>query len=74
MGLFEQPFEPPGVAPSGLPVDQESEALLEGQGVAGRLGELFLERARHAVEFETAQSSEGVLGKHRGPFRRVSQW
>ena len=63
--LFEQPLEAARVAPGDLPVDEKSEALLEGERVARGLGELFFERACHAVELQAAQPGEGLLGEHR---------
>ena len=54
--LFEQTFDASRVAPGGFAIDEQAEALLETQPMAGGLNELFFEGARHAVELQALEA------------------
>ena len=54
LGLFEQTFHAPGVAPGEFAIDQEAEAIFEGEAGGQRLGELLFERASHAIKAQGA--------------------
>src|SRR5271165_4295659 len=50
LGLLEEAFQAPGIAPGEFTIDQEAEAIFEGEAGSQRLGELLLEGAGHAIE------------------------
>jgi hypothetical protein len=56
-----------GVAPGGLALDQEREALLEAEGLGLARAEQLFERLGHADEAEPMQLVEGGMSQHEGP-------
>jgi hypothetical protein len=52
------------LADSSFPLDEEGEAVLEGQALDIGQGLLFLEGVGHAGEAEFAETGEGLLEKH----------
>src|SRR6266545_4063948 len=65
LGLFEQTFQAPGIAPGELAIDQEAETIFEGEAGGYGLRELFFKGPRHTIEAQGAQMSDGLLGQHR---------
>src|SRR5271165_165917 len=64
LGLFEQAFQAPGVAPGELAIDEKAEAIFEGEAGGHWLGELLFEGAGHAIEAQSAQVGYGLLSQH----------
>jgi hypothetical protein len=54
-GDLQQPTEPTILAMDDLALDQQAEALFEGETVGGTLGELLGQRGGHAVELQAVQ-------------------
>ena len=50
LGQFEQVFQVAGVAPGEFAIDQQVEAIFEGEAGGQQLGKLFLEGAGDAIE------------------------
>nr|CAA55962.1 unnamed protein product [Pseudomonas fluorescens] len=65
LGLFTQPLQALVVAPGQLAVEQQAEALIEAQAVAGRQRPLFFQCSGHAAQPQLVQLAQGVLGHHR---------
>ncbi len=64
LGLAQQPGEAPILADRNLPLDEEGEAVLEGEALDIGHGLLFIECIGHAGEAEFAELGEGLLKKH----------
>ena len=65
LACLSQAFETPGIAPGEFAIDQEAEAIFEGEAGGHGLRELLFEGAGHAVEAQGAQVSHGLLRQHR---------
>jgi hypothetical protein len=66
LGRLEQPREAAVVAERGLALDEEGEAVLEGEPVQVGHAHLFVEGLGHAGEAELVQAFEGLLDQHSG--------
>ncbi len=67
LGVLEAAAQPPLVAQGVLVVDEQTEALLEGQlGYPAGPAELILEGFDHAGQAQVAQLVEGLVVHHRG--------
>ena len=61
---LQQAREPTILAVDDLAIDQQREALFEGEARGRALGELLGQRGGHAVELEPVQCIEGGLDEH----------
>ncbi len=64
LGLSQQPGETPILADRSLALDEEGEAVLEGEALDIGHGLLFIECIGHAGEAEFAELGEGLFKKH----------
>src|SRR3989304_516594 len=60
---LQQTREPPVLAVGDLALDQQAEAIFEGQALGAGLGHLLAQRGGHTVELQLVQCIEGGLGK-----------
>jgi hypothetical protein len=63
-GLAEQPGKAAVLANRRLPLDEEGEAILEGEALDIGHGLLFIEGIGHASETEFTELGEGLFKKH----------
>ena len=64
LGLAEQPGKAAILANRSFPLDEESEAILEGEALDVGHGLLFIEGLGHASETEFTELGEGLFKKH----------
>jgi hypothetical protein len=61
---LEQAREPPALPMQALALEQQRQALLEGQFLGGRLGHLLAQRKGHARQLQAVQCIEQGLDEH----------
>jgi hypothetical protein len=66
LGDLEKPGEAAVVAEGDLALEQESESVLEGEGVEIGHTELLLEGLGHPGEAELVKAFESLVGQHGG--------
>src|SRR3989304_3573815 len=64
LGELQQASEPAVLAVGDLALDQQAEAVFEGQALGAGLGHLLAQRGGHTVELQLGQCIEGGLDKH----------
>ena len=67
LGYLQEPREAPVVTDRDLPLEQEGQAVLEGEALDVGHSELLLEGVGHAGEAQLVELVEGLLGQHGRP-------